>query len=42
MHLGIDSVSVFDLGPADGRGITCVEHLGPQRTMPEPGREEIW
>lgn len=42
MHLGIDSVSVFDLGPADGRGVTCVEHLGVHQTLPESGREEIW
>jgi CRISPR-associated protein Cas2 len=41
-HLGIDSVSIFDLGPADGRGVACVEHLGIRRGMPEPGREEIW
>lgn len=41
-HLGIDSVSIFDLGPADGRGVTCVEHLGVRQALPEPGREEIW
>ena len=28
MHLGEDSISIFDLGPADGRAAVRVEHLG--------------
>ena len=42
MHVGVDSISIFDLGPADGRGVTCVEHLGVHQELPESGREEIW
>lgn len=42
MHTVIDSVGIFDLGPATGRGIECVEFLGPRREVPEQGREEIW
>jgi len=28
MHLRDDSVSIFDLGPAGGRAVRRVEHLG--------------
>jgi CRISPR-associated protein Cas2 len=41
MHLDVDSVAIFDLGPPAGRGVTCVEFLGPRRPLPEGG-PTIW
>lgn len=37
----VDSVAVFDLGPASGRALTCVETLGAQHRVPPVG-ETIW
>lgn len=36
-----DAIAVFDLGPATGRGIACVEYLGAQRPASAAG-EVIW
>lgn len=41
LHLDVDSVSIFDLGPARGRSATRVEHLGPTPGMPSD-EPEIW
>lgn len=32
-----DSVGIFDLGPATGRGIQCVEFMGARPHMPSGG-----
>lgn len=37
----VDSVSIFDLGPADGRGIKCIETIGQAPDIPGGGAE-IW
>jgi CRISPR-associated protein Cas2 len=36
-----DSVSFFDLGPPDTRGVRCIEFIGVHRELPEPG-PAIW
>jgi CRISPR-associated protein Cas2 len=36
-----DSVGIFDLGPADGRGIRCIEFLGTRRELPD-GDAQVW
>jgi CRISPR-associated protein Cas2 len=36
-----DSVSIFDLGPPTGRGLTCVEFIGARRPLPG-GDAAIW
>lgn len=42
MHQGIDSISVFDLGPQRGRGIGCVTHLGQRPAAPPPNGAVVW
>ncbi len=45
MNLREDSVSIFDLGPATGRGAQRVEHLGRQPAINEvddAGDAVIW
>lgn len=42
IHSRIDSVSLFDLGESDGRGVECVEHLGQRQEMPTSGGTAIW
>ncbi len=37
----VDSVALFDLGPATGRGLRCVEHLGASRDVAQAG-PRIW
>lgn len=37
----VDSVALFDLGPAAGRGLRCVEHLGASRDV-EGTRSRVW
>jgi CRISPR-associated protein Cas2 len=34
MNQAEDSVSIFDLGPPSGRGLTCVEFIGARRPLP--------
>jgi len=34
MNQDEDSVSIFDLGPPSGRGLTCVEFIGSRRPLP--------
>lgn len=34
MNSGEDSIGIFDLGPAGGRGLKCVEFLGTRRDLP--------
>lgn len=41
MNLDEDSVSIFDLGPPNGRVATKVEHLGTTPTLPTD-EVEIW
>ena len=41
MKQGEDSVSIFDLGPPTGRGLTCVEFMGVRRPLPS-GDAAIW
>ena len=37
----VDSIALFDLGPAMGRGLRCVEHLGAAADVgPPPTR--VW
>lgn len=37
----VDSVALFDLGPASGRGLRCVEHFGASSDVVHPG-SRIW
>lgn len=32
----VDSVALFDLGPATGRGLRCVEHIGASGDVAPP------
>lgn len=41
IHHKLDSVALFDLGPAMGRGLRCVEHLGASRDVAGSGAR-IW
>jgi CRISPR-associated protein Cas2 len=41
MHLTTDSAALFDLGSATGRGVRCVELLGPAPELPTDG-PTIW
>lgn len=41
MDLRVDSVSIFDLGPPTGRGLTCIESLGPRAPLPSSGAQ-VW
>ena len=41
MHLTIDNAALFDLGPATGRGVRCIEFLGPTPELPTNG-PTIW
>ncbi len=41
IHLGADSVSIFDLGPPSGSAATRVEHLGVEAPLPRGGHE-VW
>lgn len=41
MNQSEDSVSIFDLGPPAGRGLTCVEFIGVRRPLPG-GDASIW
>lgn len=36
-----DSVSLFDLGPPDGRGINCIEFIGKSQEIPD-GDADVW
>lgn len=38
----VDSVALFDLGPATGRGLRCVEHYGASRDVRSPSEPVIW
>ena len=40
-HRG-DRISIFDLGPPTGRGVSCVQQLGRAPRMPPGGEAEIW
>lgn len=41
MNLDQDSVSIFDLGPPEGRGLKCIEFIGTRRALPD-ARAQIW
>lgn len=41
IHHDIDAVSIFDLGPAEGRTVRAVQHLGRPATEPDDG-PAIW
>jgi CRISPR-associated protein Cas2 len=41
IHADLDTISIFDLGPPQGRTARAVEHLGRPPRMPEPGAG-IW
>lgn len=36
-----DSVGIFDLGPATGRGLRCIEFIGTRRDLPD-GDAQVW
>lgn len=45
LNLAEDSVSIFDLGPARGKAITRVEHLGRRSAIARDGPEDstaVW
>lgn len=35
MNANQDSVGIFDLGPAQGRGLRCIEFIGQNRDLPD-------
>jgi CRISPR-associated protein Cas2 len=37
-----DRVSIFDLGPPAGRGVTCVQQIGRPPRLPGNAEAEIW
>jgi len=37
----VDSVALFDLGPAMGRGLRCVEHIGASADVGPPATR-VW
>lgn len=37
-----DRISIFDLGPPSGRGVTCVRQLGVPQLVPSTNEAEIW
>jgi CRISPR-associated protein Cas2 len=37
-----DRISIFDLGPPTGRGVTCVQQLGRPPRLPTTEAAEIW
>ncbi len=41
-NLSVDSIGFFDLGPAAGRGVECIEFLGQEPSPPDPGAPAIW
>lgn len=41
IHHGDDRVALFDLGPAAGRGLRCVEHFGTSRDVVDRG-PQVW
>lgn len=41
IHHDVDAVSIFDLGPTDGRTVWAVQHLGRPATEPDDG-PAIW
>jgi CRISPR-associated protein Cas2 len=42
MNVREDSVSIFDLGPPNGRGLRCIEFLGTRRPLPDGDAPAIW
>ena len=41
MNLDADSVSIFDLGPPNGRGLECVDFIGHRQPLPDAG-PSLW
>ena len=41
VKLDEDSVSIFDLGPPEGRGLKCIELIGTRRGLPDT-RAQTW
>ncbi len=41
-NLSVDSIGFFDLGPAAGRGVECIEFLGQEPSPPDPTAPAIW
>jgi len=41
MHLDLDCVSIFDLGPPTGKTANRVEHLGVHPRLPDGG-PAVW
>jgi CRISPR-associated protein Cas2 len=37
-----DRVALFDLGPARGRGLRCVEHMGTSRSVTSDEAPRVW
>jgi len=37
-----DRISIFDLGPPGGRGVTCVRQIGLPQLVPSTSEAEIW
>ena len=37
-----DRISIFDLGPPNGRGVECVRQIGLPQTVPGSNEAEIW
>lgn len=42
MHQGIDSVALFDLGEANGRGVEGVEYIGHRPEVPASDEPTVW
>jgi CRISPR-associated protein Cas2 len=42
IHHREDRISIFDLGPPNGRGVQCVRQLGLPQHLPKKPEAEIW
>jgi CRISPR-associated protein Cas2 len=41
-NLRHDSIAIFDLGPADRRGVECIEFLGVRRNLEDTSKPAVW
>lgn len=42
IHHTEDRISIFDLGPPTGRGVSCVQQMGRGQGLPGSAEAEVW
>lgn len=42
IHHSEDRISIFDLGPPTGRGVTCVQQMGRSQGLAGGTQAEVW